>query len=370
MERCVVALSSNSNQDEALTEIITQLESHDVSPLLMVVFSEYNLLPYCSKVIKNKYPKATIIGSSTYINFSSEGYSHSGISVMAINSGVECSAGLLFDANRYPALYKNHIKLALEKLSSFENTCCLEFSTAFGNGEDLVLDTFDDVLKDKNIMVVGGSAGEDAEKKQTLVMLDGEVYFNTCAFVFIHNLNGKINFFKENIYKPTIHRFISTDVDCEEQLVYEYDNQPAADILAEVLKTDLTNLEKVLESHPMGRVVDNEIYITESNEIKNDGAISYYARIFNHTKMVLLEVDDFQKVWKETSERVKTVVSNPSFCISINCLSRSKLFEKENCFGEFVNNLRQYGKFIGISGYGEQLGTIHLNQTMVLIIFE
>jgi hypothetical protein len=46
------------------------------------------------------------------------------------------------------------------------------------------------------------------------------------------------------------------------------------------------------------------------------------------------------------------------------------LFESENCFGEFVNQLRSYEHFIGVSGYGEQLDFIHLNQTMVLLVFE
>lgn len=370
MDRCVVALSSNSNQDEALKEVLQQLEFHESKPILIILFSELSLLPYCTKKIKERYPDSTVIGSTTYVNFSSEGYSHGGLSVMAINSGIECSCGLLFDANHYPSLYKEHIRLALEKLSSTENTCCLEFTTAFGNGEDLVLDTFHELLEGTGISLFGGSSGAAVDEKQTLVALNGDVYVNTCAFVFIHNLNGKISFFKENIYKPTIHKFITTDIDCDEQLVYEYNNQPAADILAETLGTDLDGLQQKLTEHPMGRIVNNEIYITESNEVKPDGAISYFARIYNHTKMVLLEVDDFQKVWKETSERVAAEVEKPSFSISINCLSRSKLFEKENCFSEFVNGLRKYGSFIGLSGYGEQLDIIHLNQTMILAVFE
>ena len=86
--------------------------------------------------------------------------------------------------------------------------------------------------------------------------------------------------------------------------------------------------------------------------------------------MLLLETDDVKRVWNETVQRVKNDFQNPSFTISINCLSRSRLFEKNNTFGEFVNMLRNYGKFAGISGYGEQLHYVHLNQTMVLLVFE
>ena len=122
--------------------------------------------------------------------------------------------------------------------------------------------------------------------------------------------------------------------------------------------------------HPMGRITDGEIFITEADEIFEDGSISYFATIYNHTKMLLLETDNIKRVWNETVQRVKNEISNPSFTISINCLSRSRMFENQSCFGEFVNNLRNFGKFAGLSGYGEQLNFIHLNQTMVLLVFE
>ena len=46
------------------------------------------------------------------------------------------------------------------------------------------------------------------------------------------------------------------------------------------------------------------------------------------------------------------------------------MFDDESAFGEFVNVLRNYGSYIGLSGYGEQLNFIHLNQTMILLVFE
>ena len=132
----------------------------------------------------------------------------------------------------------------------------------------------------------------------------------------------------------------------------------------------MDKLKETLELHPMGRIADGGINITEADEVYPDGSISYYATIYNHTKMLLLETDDIKRVWYETVQRVKNDFEKPSFTISINCLSRSKLFEKQNSFGEFVNILRNYGKFVGLSGYGEQLNFIHLNQTMILLVFE
>ncbi len=101
MDRCVVALTSSSVNEDAYSEIQTQLDSHEASPKLIVFFSELDMLWFFSKKLKARYPKAVVIGSSTYVNYNSEGYSHCGASVMAVNSGIEVSAGLLFDIDRH-----------------------------------------------------------------------------------------------------------------------------------------------------------------------------------------------------------------------------------------------------------------------------
>ena len=370
MERCVVALSSSSVNNEAYSEIQTQLDILEAAPKLIVFFAEKDMLWFFAKQLQNRYPEAVVIGSSTYVNYSSEGYSHGGASVMAVSSDIEVSAGLLFDINRHPAMYKAHVKQALEKLSSYENTCCLEFMTAFGKGEELVLDTFEEVLEGTGIMVAGGSAGAETESKETFVALNGEIYKNTCAFVFIHNLRGKICFYRENIYKPTSHRFTVTYADCEERTVMEYDGEPAALVLSRILNVPMSELKNELASHPMGRIVDGSINITEADDVFPDGSISYFSTIYNHTKLLLLETDNIKRVWDETVQCVQNNIKKPSFTIAINCLSRSKLFESKSTFGEFVNVLRNHGKFIGLSGYGEQLNYIHLNQTMILLVFE
>ena len=370
MERCVVALTSSSVNEEAYKEIQTQLDANEVKPILLIITTEVDMLWYFAQKLQQHYPDAVIIGSTTYINYSSEGYSHCGASVMAINSGIEVAAGIIFDVDRHPSMYKAHIKQALDKLSTYENTCCLEFVTSFGKGEELVLDTFEEALEGTGIRVAGGSAGSPSDRRESFVSLGKDLYKQSCVFVFIHNLEGKIGFFRENVYKPTSYKFTATYVDCEERLVVEYNNKPAAEILAQTLNVPLDQLKDNLFQHPMGRLVDGDIFITSADQLFEDGSISYFSRIYNHTKMLLLEPDDVRRVWKETANRVSDQMKDTAFSISINCFLRTMLFESENCFGEFVNQLRSYGHFIGVSGYGEQLDFIHLNQTMVLLVFE
>ena len=68
---------------------------------------------------------------------------------------------------------------------------------------------------------------------------------------------------------------------------------------------------------------------------------------------------------------MKKLLPNPSFTIAVHCLSRTKLLKQENRFDDFSKRLStMLGKYIGVSGYGEQIMYNNLNQSLVLIAFE
>ena len=103
----------------------------------------------------------------------------------------------------------------------------------------------------------------------------------------------------------------------------------------------------------------------------DDDSIIYYTRLYNMTRVVLLEIDHFDSVWDETAKHMKKLLPNPSFSIAVHCLSRTKLLKEENRFDDFINRLSSLlGKYIGVSGYGEQIMYNNLNQSLVLISFE
>ena len=73
------------------------------------------------------------------------------------------------------------------------------------------------------------------------------------------------------------------------------------------------------------------MYITANQMVTKNNGMSYHARIYNNSHMVLLEPDNYRNVINETIDNVKKDVPNPSLAIIINCLARSMLFEKY-CF--------------------------------------
>ncbi|MBR5932465.1 MAG: FIST C-terminal domain-containing protein [Treponema sp.] len=369
MERTVVSLST-AGREKALSDTFARIDSNG-KPLAIIYFSEFENFEYYTEELYKKYPEAVSIGSTTYINFSTGGTSRTGLSVMAIFSGIEISAGAIHDISTYPMSHVDEIKNAVSKLSSTENTCCLEFTSAFSNGEEIVLDTFKEGLDGSGIVLAGSTAGAKEGLHGTKVALNGIVFNNTCVFALIHNLNGKIFIHKQNLFKPTNHTFMVTDVDCEHRVIYEYDNEPAADVLAKSLNLSLEELSNKKCFYPVGRIKGKDIMITSLDRIDPDGSIVCYSRVYNNTKQTLLTFGNFDAAMLEIMASIRSRIHNCSFVIGVQCISNCIVLEKERLFDYYTKTLKDnFTNFIGIAGYGEQYYNNHLNQAVITIAFE
>ncbi len=362
-----VGRSSKSDLKEAISEATMGLKS----PKLILFFSDVEHFEGYAERMKDNFNDSVIVGSTTFAGFCKDGTYKDTLIVMGVEDGIECYADILEEVDRYPLKYVDRVTECTNKFHDISNTVCFEISTALISCEELVLSALNSVLQIKKIPLFGGSAGDRGRAEKTMISFNGMVYDNACVFVIIKNLGGKIRLYRENIYKPTTHYFTATKVDVRNRIVYEYNNKPAAKVIAEALNTTVEDLPKYLDSYPIGRIIGDNMYITANKMVTENYGMSYHARIYNNSKMVLLEPDDYRKVINETIDKVKKEVPNPSLAIMINCLARSMLFEKNVYLNEFAKNMSSaLGNYIGFAGYGEQLGEQHFNQTMVLAVFE
>ncbi|MDF2542931.1 MAG: hypothetical protein K0S47_2649 [Herbinix sp.] len=362
-----IGKSSRSDLKEAVSEAVAGFQS----PKLILFFSSTQYFDSYTVLLKERFSESIIIGSTTFAGFCKDGAYKDSLLVMGIEDGIECYADVLEEVNRYPVKYVDRISNCISKFSNVTNTVCFEISTGLIGCEELVLSTFNSILDTKNIPLFGGTAGDYGKAERTMVSFNGTVYENACVFVFIKNLGGRIKLYRENIYKPTDHYFTATKVDVKNRIVYEYDHKPAAKVTAEALNTTVDELPNYLDGYPLGRMIGGEMYITANQMVTKNNGMAYHARVYNNSKMVLLEPDDYRSVINETINKVKKDIPHPSLAIMINCLARSILFEQDGYLNEFAKNMSNaMGNYIGFAGYGEQLNQQHFNQTMVLAVFE
>ena len=125
--------------------------------------------------------------------------------------------------------------------------------------------------------------------------------------------------------------------------------------------------------HPVGRVEDGDLNIIAIHKTDDsDMSMSFFSRIYNQTRVSLLEpIEPLEDVWSDTCARVHELIPNPSFSFVINCFLRTKYFTEIGKMVEYNDMLTgDYGDFIGASGYGEQFLYKHINQTMLILVFE
>ncbi len=370
MIRNITAFSKEKNALVAY-EHVTEKINEEGKPILIIFCSPEADFEFYAEEFHRDYPKATVLGVTSDVAYSDKGYGEGALVALAAFEGLEISSGTIFEIAHYPARYSESISNAMAKLSDTENTVCLAFSTNTDNCEELVQDTFRKVLEKRKIPVVGATAGGGSSKRSNTVSLDGRVFSDATVFVLLKNLTGKVFVYKENVFKPTKNIVRTTDVDCEERRVYEYDGSPAADVMKMLLGVPEEELNEAIHDHPMGRIVGDDIYITSSAPINEDRSITYYARIYNQTRLAILEPDDLDKVWKETARVIKSKIPRPSMTFTVNCISRWRYFNRKGRDDDFARVLdEEYKTHMGIVGYGEQFNYEHFNQTMVMIVFE
>ncbi len=340
MAEGIVAYSELNNPDEAIEDVLKQI-SLKGNPIVVVFSCPGECFDLCSVRLSRAFPKAQVMGCTTYIALSSKGNGKNALVAWAITEGVECASGVLFEIAHYPMRYTISVDRALHVLSDTDNTVCLDFSTAAGNCEELIQDTFKKVLEPLKIPVVGGTAGGKDLEAETLVSLNGEVYKEACVFVLIRNLSGRIFLYKENMFKPTKMVVTATDVDCEERVVYDFDGASAAETLAYKLGVSEDKLAEILAERPLGRIVGDEIYITDIKGVRDDGSLECFARIYNQSKLVIMEPDVLEAVWKKTSAALKASEVKPSMTFAINCYARIRFFERHgplNAYNEMMKS--------------------------------
>ena len=372
--RCHTAFAEGRTGTDAYPHIMEQLKENggSIEPVLVIFTSDNANFGWYSRMLSNSFPNATVIGSTSGMFYSTKGLAKEGIAVMAVTSGVSVSSGVLFEVSRYPGRSADSVRQAFENIEK-ENTACLEFNTSGDGCEDLIVDTFREVIGESGMLLCGCSAVNAVNPdRPAAVSLNGILYMDACVFVMIHNENGRIGLVKENMYKASGHFFTVTDADCDERRVYELDHKSAAGVVASAMQKHTDELAANSNEHPLGRWENGDLATIGIREVFADGSISFYSRVYNQTRVVLLDpAEPVEEIWEDTSKKVHDIIPDPSFCFVINCLSRTEYFAKTERLNEYNDALKEnYGNYMGVTALGEQFDFVHRNQIMLVLAFE
>ncbi|MCT4598342.1 MAG: FIST C-terminal domain-containing protein [Vallitalea sp.] len=369
-----VYYSQKKNTQEAVAEIIKEITQEDIK-LVMFFVSPIHDFEYVSKGIYNEFSHSEVMGATTAGEICNKGFMDDGLLAISISSKtMKVKSIMIEDGHKHPILYKNKIEDTMKEAGLNPDSSNISnegFGIGLFNGvvclEEKLLSVIYSVIKDSEFNIVGGSAGDGSNFKNTFISYNGKVIDDGCVVTFVKT-NERFCIKKENIFKLSGKTMTATKVDVRNRVIYELNGNPASTEYARILGIDEKDLNRYFTINPLGRMIGDEIFIATPTQINPDKSITVYAQVLPYSIVDILEPLDPKEVLHQTLTEVKEEIPNLKLLISFNCLLRTLYFKEKKITGDLTNIFNEYVPLLcGFSSYGEQYKKFHMNETLTIL---
>ncbi len=367
------AHSIASEARAAVAEFHERVRQDEMALVVFFCSSHYDL-PAIADEINRRFAGVPVIGCTTAGEIGPSGYRDFSLSGASF-SATEFSAvsGLLSDLQNFEMqaghdLAQNLIRQmeSVNSESNDRNTFSLLLVDGLSVREEQVVRAVKGALG--NVPLVGGSAGDDIEFSRTWVFCDGRFHGDAAVLAL---LSTEIPFypFKTQHFVSDQERLVVTGADPDARLVREINGLPAAEEYARVIGTSVDGLGAMrFAAAPVVVVIDGTDYVRSIQKANPDGSLTFFCAIDEGLVFRVAHgldlVEDLKQSVREIESRIGPIQTVCAFdCIlrNLEILQRGQKRQVEQLFGEY--------DFFGFSTYGEQFGSVHVNQTLTGVAF-
>ena len=83
----------------------------------------------------------------------------------------------------------------------------------------------------------------------------------------------------------------------------------------------------------------------------------------------MMHIGDALQKADQTCSGIKSAIPHPKFTLLMTCITRTLYFDRSGMKGSIIGKYKNtFPTFCGFSCYGEQIGRIHCNQTLVSLV--
>lgn len=378
MEQEVVS-SHKANIEEAVNELCGKLKKarNEYQAVIFMAAISYDFA-LLSKSLKEKFPESEVIGTSTAGEISPAGFTSDSIVLttmsFAPDENTRLKGVLVENGSKYPVSSINDIKNALQDCgircadsSSHKNAFALAFINGVFNAEETILTTFYSVIKNDDFPLAGGTAGYTGNVAKTYVSYNGKSTEDGAVFLFVKTA-CQFDIRQEDIFNPTGKSTFVTESNPVTRTISKLDNETPKSVYARLLGVDEKTAEGMTFENPFGRYLNGAFHIAALAGFTPDRKINLFARVVPNSTIELMHIGEPLKKADETCAGIKNVIDSPKFVILMTCITRTLAFEKMGISHEIIQKYNKaFPSFCGFSCYGEQIGRIHCNQTLVTL---
>ena len=214
----------------------------------------------------------------------------------------------------------------------------------------------------RDIPLVGGSAGDGLNFKETSIISSGQVYKNAAVLLLVES-RCPFHIFKCDSFEPTDLKFVVTKADPENRIVYELNAMPAATAYATALGVEEHELDQLcLATHPLCVCFGGDCYVRSIKDVGEDGSFGFYCAIDEGIVFTLSDITDMVGGVEKTLQIIRDTIGPPQIILGFDCVLRRMLSEINQSKGQ-ISQLFKDNQVIGFNTYGEQVHAMHLNFT-------
>jgi hypothetical protein len=354
------------DEKKAVAEISSMIHQPDMEAVIFFCSSAYDL-DRLGAELKNRFD-CTLIGCTTAGEISPNGYQDGGIVATSISSSaLKVHSRLLTGLSRIGSGDIKKMADGLKKDLSLHP--CFDKERMFGflliDGLCILEERIASLLFNQleGVSIIGGSAGDGLRFSETMVFRDGR-FLSDAALFTLFETHLPFHVFNTQHFKPTQQKLVITGADPAHRIVTEINAEPAAKEYARILGLPLTDLTPmVFSKYPVMLKIGDDWYVRSIQKVNPDMSMSFYCAIDVGLVLTVAKGEDLVTNLKTQLDAVSRTVADPQLIIGCDCILRKlELLEKDLL--KDVNTLLRSTRFIGFSTYGEQWGSVHVNQTI------
>lgn len=343
--------------------------------MALVVFfcsSQYDLDALADEMAR-LFPDVAVVGCTTAGEIGPAGYRDHGLSGASFAPGA-CTAvaGRIGDLQNFQmSAGEAFVQPLLRQLEARAPNAGPDNSFAFllidglSRREEPVARALQDALG--NIVLFGGSAGDDLKLEGTRVFHDGAFHADS-AVLLLASTSLPFKAFKTQHFVSDAERLVVTEADAGQRLVREINGLPAAEEYARVVGAAVGDLSPMrFAASPVVVAIDGTDYVRSIQRANPDGSLSFFCAIDEGLVLRVVHGVDLPGNLEHTFAALRDEVGPPQLVFGCDCILR-KLEMSQSGMKPTVEEILRHNRVVGFSTYGEQFRGVHVNQTFTGVV--
>ena len=212
------------------------------------------------------------------------------------------------------------------------------------------------------VPLFGGSAGDGTRFRATFILYQGQILQNAAVVTLIRTA-ARVRVFSLDHLRPTAARMVVTEADPARRIVRGINAEPAAREYARILGKDPAQLTTfTFAAHPVVVRIGGTHHVRAIQQVDANGDLVFFSAIDEGVVLTLAEPQDMATHLAGELAALQGQGPAPAILACDCILRRLEALEKQKT-GEISAILRAHG-VVGFSTYGEQVNSMHVNQTM------